>query len=57
MNTNPKVPMTRVVICVFASRANLASPKSETYNIKNWSTKIRMDKNRTNYQTLNKYVE
>lgn len=57
MNTHPKVPMTRVVICVFASRANLASPKSETYNIKTWSTKIWMDINRTNYQTLNKYVE
>lgn len=40
MNTHPKVPMTRVVICVYASRANLASPKSETCNIKNMSTKI-----------------
>lgn len=28
--TNPKVPITRVVICVFASKASFASPKSET---------------------------
>lgn len=46
MNTDPKVPMTRVVICVFASRANFASPKSETYSIRSSSTKIRIQ-NRT----------
>lgn len=32
--TNPKVPTTCVVTCEFASTANLASPKSETYEMK-----------------------
>lgn len=39
--TYPKVPMTRVLIWVFASRHNLASPKSETCKVKRrklWST-------------------
>jgi hypothetical protein len=32
MITYPNVPMTRVLTCVLVSPANLASPKSETWN-------------------------